>query len=189
MLPSFERKTRLKLATLSLEGYRSTKWATSAYFVCGEGWTRTTELFRGQIYSLLQLPLCDFPIAPQTMRLRFASRWRDSNPRPRDYKSRALANWATSAFIHSFKQLTYLFRDAKIQHFSYSTNFFFIFIETFFIIYLFTKLYTQKNIFSFHLIRPILVAKIYISPIKFSIFYLISAFFAQFLNKTMKIRN
>ena len=26
------------------------------------------------------------------------SRWRDSNPRPRDYKSRALANWATSAF-------------------------------------------------------------------------------------------
>ena len=29
---------------------------------CGEEWTRTTELRRGQIYSLLQLPLCDFPI-------------------------------------------------------------------------------------------------------------------------------
>ena len=28
----------------------------------GGGWTRTTELFRGQIYSLLQLPLCDSPI-------------------------------------------------------------------------------------------------------------------------------
>ena len=28
---------------------------------CGEEWTRTTELFRGQIYSLLQLPLCDSP--------------------------------------------------------------------------------------------------------------------------------
>ncbi len=27
------------------------------------------------------------------------SRWRDSNPRPADYKSAALANWATSAFI------------------------------------------------------------------------------------------
>ena len=27
------------------------------------------------------------------------SRWRDSNPRPRDYKSRALANWATSAML------------------------------------------------------------------------------------------
>ena len=25
------------------------------------------------------------------------SRWRDSNPRPADYKSAALANWATSA--------------------------------------------------------------------------------------------
>ena len=30
---------------------------------CGEEWTRTTELRRGQIYSLLQLPLCDFPIS------------------------------------------------------------------------------------------------------------------------------
>ena len=29
--------------------------------VCGGGWTRTTELIRGQIYSLLQLPLCDSP--------------------------------------------------------------------------------------------------------------------------------
>ena len=29
---------------------------------CGGGWTRTTELIRGQIYSLLQLPLCDSPI-------------------------------------------------------------------------------------------------------------------------------
>ena len=28
---------------------------------CGGGWTRTTELRRGQIYSLLQLPLCDSP--------------------------------------------------------------------------------------------------------------------------------
>ncbi len=29
---------------------------------CGGGWTRTTELIRGQIYSLLQLPLCDSPV-------------------------------------------------------------------------------------------------------------------------------
>ena len=28
-----ERKTRLELATYSLEGYRSTKWATPAVFV------------------------------------------------------------------------------------------------------------------------------------------------------------
>ena len=30
--------------------------------VCGDRWTRTTELRRGQIYSLLQLPLCDIPL-------------------------------------------------------------------------------------------------------------------------------
>ena len=30
--------------------------------LCGGGWTRTTELRRGQIYSLLQLPLCDSPL-------------------------------------------------------------------------------------------------------------------------------
>ena len=28
---------------------------------CGGGWTRTTERIPGQIYSLLQLPLCDSP--------------------------------------------------------------------------------------------------------------------------------
>ena len=27
----------------------------------GGGWTRTTERIPGQIYSLLQLPLCDSP--------------------------------------------------------------------------------------------------------------------------------
>ena len=32
-------------------------------FACcrGGGWTRTTERIPGQIYSLLQLPLCDSP--------------------------------------------------------------------------------------------------------------------------------
>ena len=29
--------------------------------LCGGGWTRTTERIPGQIYSLLQLPLCDSP--------------------------------------------------------------------------------------------------------------------------------
>ena len=59
---------------------------------CGEEWTRTTELRRGQIYSLLQLPLCDFPIcisrsSPVDGN---SSRWRDSNPRQADYKSATL---------------------------------------------------------------------------------------------------
>ena len=33
----------------------------SGLFFCGGGWTRTTERIPGQIYSLLQLPLCDSP--------------------------------------------------------------------------------------------------------------------------------
>ena len=51
------------------------------------------------------------------------SRWRDSNPRPADYKSAALANWATSAelvsgcksrnnfLIHQIFGNIFLFRD------------------------------------------------------------------------------
>ena len=75
-----ERKTRLELATYSLEGYRSTKWATSAYNWrlsiedwtfrinaqfsttnfqfsknCGQRRIRTSVLVREQIYSLSPL--------------------------------------------------------------------------------------------------------------------------------------
>ena len=78
---NLERKTRLELATYSLEGYRSTKWATSAFSknyplslklqrCSGQGWIRTTELRRGQIYSLLPLAtwllahsISDYPIS------------------------------------------------------------------------------------------------------------------------------
>ena len=56
----------------------------------GGGWTRTTELIRGQIYSLLQLPLCDSPRKPFFQHSFNLSRQRDLDPRPRDYKSRAL---------------------------------------------------------------------------------------------------
>ena len=48
-----ERKTRFELATLSLEGWCSTNWATSAW--CGRGRIRTYVDVRQQIYSLPQL--------------------------------------------------------------------------------------------------------------------------------------
>ena len=43
-------------------------------------------------------------VSPQPNKVFFKkeSRWRDSNPRPADYKSAALANWATSAKIFLF---------------------------------------------------------------------------------------
>ena len=57
---------------------------------CGESRIRTYEGVRQQIYSLPQLATL---VSPPNQ----TSRWRDSNPRPADYKSAALANWATSA--------------------------------------------------------------------------------------------
>ena len=52
---------------------------------CGQRWIRTTEVIRQQIYSLPHLATLEFA------RL-FSSLLSDSNQRPRDYKSRALAN-------------------------------------------------------------------------------------------------
>ena len=63
----------------------------------GGGWTRTTELFRGQIYSLLQLPLCDFPLA-------FVPNWWEPEPMkglepPTGWLQISYStNWVTSAF-------------------------------------------------------------------------------------------
>jgi hypothetical protein len=50
----------------------------------GERRIRTSEGVRQQIYSLPHLTAL---VSPQKL-----SRWRDSNPRPADYKSAALAN-------------------------------------------------------------------------------------------------
>ena len=36
-------------------------WFVFCSIESGGGWTRTTERIPGQIYSLLQLPLCDSP--------------------------------------------------------------------------------------------------------------------------------
>ena len=58
--------------------------------LCGPGWIWTTVGLRRQIYSLLPLPT-----RPPTQKRQ--SHWRDSNPRHADYKSAALANWATKA--------------------------------------------------------------------------------------------
>ena len=65
---------------------------------CGESRIRTYEDESQRSYSPPQLATL---VSPQflfnTLRS-FLSRWRDSNPRPADYKSAALASLATSAF-------------------------------------------------------------------------------------------
>ena len=46
LFPAFERKTGLEPATYSLEGYRSTKWATSACLSFGISWGRVDSNHR-----------------------------------------------------------------------------------------------------------------------------------------------
>jgi hypothetical protein len=56
---------------------------------CGESRIRTYEVERQQIYSLPQLAAL---VSPLSFWNNIVSQWRDSNPRPADYKSAALAN-------------------------------------------------------------------------------------------------
>ena len=88
-----ERKTRLELATYSLEGYRSTKWATSAIhwnwslqFQLKELWARMDSNHRTpkrtDLQSVAVGHLATCPLSK--------SHLSESNQRPTDYKSVAL---------------------------------------------------------------------------------------------------
>ena len=91
----FERETGFEPATFSLEGWRSTNWATPA-LLCGESRIRTCEVKNSRFTVCPRWPLEYLP--KKNHYLKEPSRWRDSNPRPADYKSAALASWATSAY-------------------------------------------------------------------------------------------
>ena len=63
--------------------------------LCGPGWIRTTV---GITPADLQSPAFNHSATdPYNIYIKKQSHWRDSNPRPADYKSAALANWATMA--------------------------------------------------------------------------------------------
>ena len=102
-----ERETRLKLATLSLEGWCSINWAIPAYTItklwcktyCGESRIRTYE---DEVSGVTVRPSWPLWYLPNTITIKNMSRWRDSNPRPADYKSAALTNWATLAINRPF---------------------------------------------------------------------------------------
>ena len=59
---------------------------------CGQRWIRTTEGVSQQIYSLPHLATLVFALKSKELFSFFESLLSDSNQRPRDYKSRALAN-------------------------------------------------------------------------------------------------
>ena len=76
--------------------------------ICGGGWTRTTELFRGQIYSLLQLPLCDSPFIKSDALSLWECRYRaDEGTRTPDrlITNQLLYQLSYIGFCQPFKQL------------------------------------------------------------------------------------
>lgn len=113
--PAFlERKTGLEPATYSLEGYRSTKWATSAslefwYFV-GEGGLEPPNSSEDRFTVCCNCRYATPPILLSDCSafwVPVSSRWRDSNPRQADYKSatlptelhRLLSTFQTTLFL------------------------------------------------------------------------------------------
>ena len=99
----------------------------------GGGWTRTTELFRGQIYSLLQLPLCDSPDMVVRLLSFLRCRYRaDEGTRTPDrlITNQLLYQLSYIGFCQPFKQLFFsTIEVAKILLFSHTTKDFFIFFQ------------------------------------------------------------
>ena len=115
-LSYFRKNTPFRACLDSL--FRASTLQLQPASLSGKRWIRTTEGKNQQIYSLPHLAtlvssqyfksLSD--LVARTSRL---SRWRDSNPRPADYKSAALANWATSALTLSSCKGTNFFLISK----------------------------------------------------------------------------
>lgn len=89
-----ERKTGLEPATYSLEGYRSTKWATSACWslaFVGEGGLEPPNSSEDRFTVCCNCRYATPPISNELFWFCWcSSRWRDSNPRQADYKSATL---------------------------------------------------------------------------------------------------
>ena len=81
------RPSAWKANALSTELLPQTKLSN-----CGQRWIRTTEGVSQQIYSLPHLATLVFAQHVFKELFLFSSLLSDSNQRPRDYKSRALAN-------------------------------------------------------------------------------------------------
>ncbi len=113
----FERETGFEPATFSLEGWRSTNWATPA-LLSGESRIRTCEVKNSRFTVCPRWPL---EYLPKLNILKNKSRWRDSNPRPADYKSAALASWATSAYTF-FQKKARIQRTANVNIYFFKQN-------------------------------------------------------------------
>ena len=97
---------------------------------CGEEWTRTTELRRGQIYSLLQLPLCDFPISMPSIVWELEP-MKGLEPPTGWLQISYSTNWVTSAFSACQTTLFLVIWGCKNTTFFKHTKIFFIFFAHF----------------------------------------------------------
>ena len=100
---------------------------------CGEEWTRTTELRRGQIYSLLQLPLCDFPIYfCRTPLWSWAFEPMKGLEPPTGWLQISYStNWVTSAFSALSNNSFFVLRLQKYYFFFIPQNIFSLFLNIF----------------------------------------------------------
>ena len=151
----FERETSLEPATFSLEGWRSANWAIPALYLWevmdSNHRSRSKRFTVSRNWPLYELPKISL-IVPAMMQALSWSRRRDSNPRPADYKSAALANWATPAFyclnvvicrrtsvknfVSPISKPLCFFDDTKLYTLFGTTKFFCNFFSTFFQKYL-----------------------------------------------------
>ena len=81
-----------KASALSTELFPHFNFIRAPLYQSGQRWIRTTEGVSQQIYSLPHLATLVFALACFRKAYFFSSLLSDSNQRPRDYKSRALAN-------------------------------------------------------------------------------------------------
>ena len=97
----------------------------------GGGWTRTTELFRGQIYSLLQLPLCDSPSWMHPVGFLLGVRADEGTRTPdRLITNQLLYQLSYIGTFQPFKQLFFLFKTGckNTTFFIYAKRFFHFFL-------------------------------------------------------------
>ena len=79
-----------RLVLYRLSYFRELTTTSATVILCGSRWIRTTEGENQQIYSLPHLAALEY--SQCLFQCPFWSLLSDSNQRPRDYKSRALAN-------------------------------------------------------------------------------------------------
>ena len=116
----FERKTGLEPATYSLEGYRSTKWATSASLkVVGKSGLEPLNSEEDRFTVCCNCHYATSPLIPMPFGIQRIEPMKGLEPPTGWLQISYSTNWVTSAF-QCFKQLFFL--DLRLQRYYFFTN-------------------------------------------------------------------